>query len=55
VHRDVRVAAGERFLQLLHEETFAADRGERSTQPAIAFGRHAADLDLDAGMELCEA
>jgi len=52
MHGDVGVTARQRFFELFHEQTFAADRCERGAQLAIAFGRHAENADFDVRIQL---
>src|SRR5690606_22825912 len=51
MHREVRPALEQRMLELLDEQRLAADLVERPILDPVAFGRHALDANLAAGVQ----
>src|SRR4029077_15354305 len=54
VHRELRAAVGERVLQLLDEESLAADLVEALVEELVALRRHRQQRDLQSRMALLE-
>lgn len=55
MHGEVGAAFQQALLQLLDEQSLAADLGQRAVENAVAAGDQADQFDLQAGMNLAQA